>query len=247
MSRVPYDPSPGHGQRGFVQKNVGSSVLLVPRTDAFSEWSTVAEIRGSEDNEETILSAFVSASGFLSQSPIDPAGGAGGANTFIEAQAHVQFGLGGVNMDLFCDVVLGGLVALPASYMRVSVRLAPDPDELMLANSPITIRGGISTNVRPGSINPQLSFKQGPLAPNSDGSAFPVPPFARRVHALINPLAASAKASLRFFAGNTNIGEALIPLSAAQAVAIPNDANKVVIHSDATAIIAARLVYELQT
>jgi len=234
--------APNNGQKGFVRANRGTSVILVPRFDGFTEWATIAEIRGSEDDEETILSAFVAASGFTSASPISPSGN---GNVFIDAQAHVQFGVGGVNMDLFCDVVLGGLVALPASYMRLSVRLAPDPLETM--DGPVTLRGGISTNVRPGTINPQLSFKQGPLAPNSDGSIFMLPPFARRVYALITPLAASVVASLRFVAGNTLVGETNMPASPAQAAPLPNDVNGVLIHSGAVAIANARLVYELQT
>lgn len=234
---------PNHGQRGFVRKNNGTSVALTARPLDFTEWATVANIQGSEDDEEQILSAFVSAQGFNSQSPIDP-GGAG--NVFIDAQARIQFGVGGVMMDLFCDVVLGGLVALPASSMRVSVRLSPDPAGLM--NSPVTLRGGISENVRPGTINPQLTFKQGPLLANTDGSAFPVPPFGRRVHALITPFASIAGATLKFMAGNAVIGESAIPASAAQAAAIPNDANRVLIRSGANdAIVLARLIFELQT
>lgn len=231
-----------NGQRGYVRKNNGTSVVLTPMPLDFTEWATVANIQGSEDDEEQILSAFVTASGFNSQSPVDP-GGVG--NTFVDAQARIQFGVGGVLMDIFCDVVLGGLIALPASSMRVSVRLSPDPTGLM--NSPVTLRGGISENVRPGTINPQLTFKQPALLANTDGAAFPVPPFGRRVHALITPFASIAGSTLKFMAGNVTLGESAIPASAAQAAAIPNDANRVLIRSGANNITLARLIFELQT
>ena len=232
-----------HGQKGYVRRNSGTSVILTPSPTDFTEWATVVEIRGSEDEAEQILSAFISATGFSQQDPLSPGGSDGGK--FVSAQAHIQFGVGGVNMDLYCDVVLGGLIAVPASYMRVSVRLTPDPGGKM--DGPITLRGGASENVRPGTINPQLTYPQAALAPNTSGTARPVPPFGRRVHAVIFPVVAAAGATLRFRAGNVDVGETAIPASPAQAAAIPNDVNRVTIRSGTLAITEARLVYEIQT
>jgi len=227
------------GQKGYVRRNSGTSVTLSPQLDEFTEWKTVAEIRGSQDGEEQILSAFISAFNTISQDVLNPSGG---GPRFIDGQAHIQFGLGGVNMDIYCDIVVGGLVALPASYMRVSVRLAPGtPADI------ITLRGGISENVRPGTINPQLTFKQGAIPALTNGTLFPVPPFARRVHALITPFAAIAGASLQFNQGNALVAESAIPPSAAQAAAIPNDVSRIAIRAGVVPIVGARFIYELQT
>lgn len=172
-----------------------------------------------------------------------------------EAQATIEWGIGGVNETAVVDMVNGATVNLTASFIQVTASMGDAANSLGTSGYIATPAAYVlSAFVGPGYTRPgnaQRTVYLGSLGGGIESDILPIPRFAKRAYVLSGDFGAAPEltvATLRFWSrpdGSACVGNSLFTGNAFQQVNVPNRAMYFSVLSGMTNAHEVLVVFEL--